>query len=216
MKKLQKESSNVCAVLFDYGKVLSLPADATAWARIRTLTGLSEETLHKLYWAHRDAYDKGTLSGASYWQTIARESGFALDESLLAELLAADIDVWGQLNEPMVAWARRLQERGIKTGILSNIGDAMETGLRRRFDWIGNFTHATWSHRHNIIKPDAAIYGHAVAGLGCPAADVLFVDDREENVRGAIAAGLQSILYTTHVEFERAMRERGYGGLLDV
>jgi len=207
---------DVCAVLFDYGKVLSLPADAAAWARIRTLTGLSEETLHRLYWAHRDAYDNGTLSGVAYWETIAREGGFAMDSSLLTSLLAADIDVWGQMNEPMVAWARRLQERGIKTGILSNIGDAMETGLRRRFDWIGNFTHATWSHRHKIIKPAAAIYELAVEGLGCPAASVLFVDDREENVRGAVAAGLQGILYTTHDAFETAMRERGFGELLSV
>jgi len=206
--------TNVCAVLFDYGKVLSLPADTAAWARIRTLTGLSEEILHRLYWAHRDAYDKGTLSGASYWQTIAHEGGFALDGGLLTALLAADIDVWGQLNEPMVTWAKSLQGRGIKTGILSNIGDAMETGLRQRHTWIENFTHHTWSHRHNLIKPSAAIYELAVAGLVCPAESVLFVDDREENVQGAIAAGLQAILYSTHAEFEQAMRERGYGGLL--
>jgi putative hydrolase of the HAD superfamily len=206
---------NVCAVLFDYGKVLSLPEDAAAWARLRSLTRLSEEALHRLYWAHRDAYDKGTLNGVTYWQTISREGGFSLDEAKMAALQAADVDLWGQSNEPMVAWARRLQERGIKTGILSNIGDAMETGLRKRFDWIGGFTHHTWSHRQKIAKPDAAIYQHAVEGLGCPAAEVLFIDDREENIHGAIAAGLQAILYTTHDAFVKTMRERSYGGLLD-
>jgi putative hydrolase of the HAD superfamily len=207
--------NDVCAVLFDYGKVLSLPADADAWARLGELTGLDESTLGRLYWAHRDAYDKGTLGGITYWETIAREGGFSLDESKLAALHAADVELWGQLNEPMVAWAIRLQKRGIKTGILSNIGDAMEAGLRRKFDWIESFTHHTWSHRQNLTKPDAAIYRHAVEGLGCPAASVLFIDDREENVRGAIAAGLQAILYTTHEEFVTEMRERGYGSLLE-
>ncbi|HXB62811.1 MAG TPA: HAD family phosphatase [Acidobacteriaceae bacterium] len=204
-----------CAVLFDYGKVLSLPADAEAWAQIGKLTGLNEATLGRLYWAHRDAYDKGTLNGVTYWQTIAREGGFSLDETRLAALHAADVELWGQMNEPMVAWALSLQRRGIKTGILSNIGDAMEAGLWKRFDWIGGFTHHTWSHRHNLTKPDAAIYKHAVEGLGCPAAGVLFIDDREENVRGAIAAGLQAILYTTHEEFEKTMRERRFVDLLD-
>lgn len=207
--------STICAVLFDYGKVLSLPEHPAAWAQLRTLTGLSEKDLHHLYWAHRNAYDSGTLNGATYWQTIAREGGFPLDNARLAALHAADVDLWGQSNEPMVTWARRLQERGIKTGILSNIGDAMEAGLRKRFDWIGGFTHHTWSHRHKIAKPDMAIYRHAVEGLGCPAAGVLFIDDREENIRGAIAAGLQAILYTTHEGFVKAMRERGYGQLLD-
>jgi putative hydrolase of the HAD superfamily len=215
MTTKQNEGAAICAVLFDYGKVLSLPADAEAWAQIAALTGLDEATLGRLYWAHRDLYDKGTLNGVTYWQTIAREGGFPLDEAKLAALHAADVELWGQLNEPMVAWARRLQQRGIKTGILSNIGDAMETGLRKKFDWIGGFTHHTWSHRHNLIKPDAAIYKHAVEGLGCPASGVLFIDDREENVRGAIAAGLQAILYSTHEEFVRAMRERGCGELLD-
>jgi len=211
----QNEGVPVCAVLFDYGKVLSLPADADAWAQLGALTGLDEETLGRLYWAHRDAYDKGTLNGATYWQTISREGNFPLDDAKLAALHAADVELWGQSNEPMVAWALSLQKRGIKTGILSNIGDAMEAGLRKRFDWIGGFTHATWSHRHNLIKPDAAIYKHAVEGLGCAAAEVLFIDDREENVRGATAAGLQAILYTTQDEFVAEMQKRGLGALLD-
>jgi len=209
------KQNEVCAVLFDYGKVLSLDADAAAWAHIRTLTGLSEEMLHKLYWEHRDAYDQGLLSGIEFWQTIAREGGFPLDDALLTSLLAADVEVWGTINEPILAWVKRLQARGIKTGILSNIGDAMESGLRKKHSWIEAFTHHTWSHRHKIIKPSAEIYKFAVDGLGCPAAQVLFVDDREKNVDGAIAAGLQAILYTTQDEFVAAMRERGFGELLE-
>jgi putative hydrolase of the HAD superfamily len=212
----QNGNAAICAVLFDYGKVLSLPADADAWEQMGRITGLHEEKLGNLYWAHRDAYDKGTLNGVTYWQTIAKEGGFPLDETTLAALHAADIDLWGQRNEPMVTWAIRLQERGIKTGILSNIGDAMEDGLRKRFDWIGGFTHHTWSHRLNLTKPDAAIYKHAVNGLQCSADKVLFIDDREENVKGAIAAGLQAIVYTTHEEFEREMRARGYAKLLSL
>ncbi len=207
--------TNVCAVLFDYGMVLSLPADAAAWARLRVATGLSEERLQKLYWAHRDAYDEGLLTGVTYWETIAREGGFPLEAAKLAELQAIDVDIWGSVNEPMVAWAGRLQARGVKTGILSNIGDAMEVGLRARHAWIGGFTHCTWSHRHKLIKPSAAIYEVAVAGLGCPAASILFIDDREVNVQGAIAAGLMAIRYTTFIEFEAAMRELGFAELLD-
>jgi putative hydrolase of the HAD superfamily len=91
----------------------------------------------------------------------------------------------------------------------------MESGLRHKHPWIANFTHCTWSHQYRIIKPAAAIYQCAVEGFGCPAAGILFIDDREKNVQGAIAAGLQAIQYTTHAEFLHAMRERGFGDLLD-
>jgi putative hydrolase of the HAD superfamily len=206
----------VSAVLFDYGMVLSLPVDPTGWATLRSLTGASEDLLHRSYWAHRDEYDRGGLNSETYWQTIARELNFTLDAEKLTALRAADIEVWGQPNEPMVAFAQRLQQHGIRTGILSNIGDAMESGLRARHPWIENFTHCTWSHEYKIIKPAAAIYKFAVDGLGCPAANILFIDDREKNVQAAIAAGLQAIQYTTHAEFLRTMRERGYGSLLDI
>jgi putative hydrolase of the HAD superfamily len=205
----------ICAVLFDYGMVLSTPADPFAWATLRALTGAGEESLHHSYWLHRDEYDRGELTSEAYWQLIAKETVFTLDAAKLDALRAADVEVWGQINRPMVEWAHRLQQRGIRTGILSNIGDAMESGLRHKHSWIANFTHCTWSHQHRIIKPAAAIYQCAVQGLGCPAASILFIDDREKNVQGAIAAGLQAIQYTTHAEFLLAMRERGFGDLLD-
>ncbi len=206
---------DVCAVLFDYGQVLSLPTYPTAWAKLLSLTGASEELFHRSYWQHRDEYDRGGLSSETYWQTLAHELGFTLDADKLTALRAADIEVWGGQNEPMVAWVHQLQQRGIRTGILSNIGDAMESGLRAKHAWITDFTHCVWSHQYKIIKPAAAIYKYAIDGLGCPAANILFIDDREKYGQGAIAAGLQSIQYTTHVDFLRTMRERGYGNLLD-
>jgi putative hydrolase of the HAD superfamily len=207
---------NVRAVLFDYGKVLSLAQDWAAWVRIRTLTRMDEESLHQSYWAHRDAYDMGSLTGAQYWQTIADEGRFTMDTSLLRTLLAEDVELWGRLNAPMGAWARRLQKRGVRTGILSNLGDEMERGLRIKYPWLADFTHCTFSHAVRMIKPEPAIYQRAVAGLGCAASEVLFIDDREVNVQGAVAAGLQAVLYVSHEDFLRRMRAGGYGTLLDV
>jgi FMN phosphatase YigB (HAD superfamily) len=44
---------------------------------------------------------------------------------------------------------------------------------------------------------------------------ILFIDDRAENVDAAAKLGMQTIHYTTHAEFEREMRGRGLGWLLD-
>ena len=203
------------AVLFDYGMVLSGPPDPTAWARMRTIAGLSEDHLHHGYWSHRHAYDRGDLNAEAFWNKAAAGAGITLTPAQLTALIAADIDLWGQLNPPMLDWVHRLQRSGIRTGILSNMGDAMETGLRARHPWIEAFDHHTWSHTLNIAKPEPAIYRHAAEGMATPAANILFIDDRAENIAAALAAGMQAIQYSDHPTFEQEMRTRGLTPLLE-
>ena len=204
----------VKAVLFDYGMVLSGPPDPTAWARMLSITGLSEELLHRQYWAHRHAYDRGDLNAESFWHTAASGAGIVLTPQQFADLVAADTEFWSTLNPPMLAWVQRLQRARIRTGILSNMGDAMEAGLRARHPWIETFDHHTWSHSLRLAKPEPAIYLHAAQGLNTPPADILFLDDRTENIEAALAIGMQAILYTTHQAFEQEMHARGLDHLL--
>jgi putative hydrolase of the HAD superfamily len=206
--------TQVKAVLFDYGMVLSGPPDPAAWARLLTLTGLSEDILHREYWAHRHAYDRGDLTAESFWNHAAASAHASLTPEQLTALLAADVDYWSTLNPPMLAWARSLQRVRIPTGILSNMPGPMETGLRARYRWIDEFTHHTWSHILNLAKPEPAIYLHAAEGLHTPPANIFFIDDRLENIAAALAIGMQAIQYTTHAAFEHEMHLRGLDHLL--
>ena len=60
-----------------------------------------------------------------------------------------------------------------------------------------------------MAKPDPAIYEIAVERSGLPAAELVFVDDKQANVDGAIAVGLDGILFTGADDLRRALRERG-------
>jgi len=202
------------AVLFDYGMVLSGPPLPAAWERMKSITGLDEPSFHAGYWAYRHAYDRGTHTGREYWRLAAAHSGVAVDDAQIDALIAADNDLWTVPNPPMIAWAQRLQSAGIRTGILSNLGDEMHAGVLGRFDWFGGFHHCTFSYLLKIAKPEVEIYRHAANGLGTPPESVLFLDDREENIAGAQQAGMQAIRYTTHEAFEREMIARGLGDLL--
>jgi len=208
--------TQVKAVLFDYGMVLSGPPDPTAWTRIRTLTNLSEEHLHRGYWAHRHAYDRGDLTAESFWNQAAAPTHAILTPEQLTALVAADVDYWSTLNPPMLAWARSLQQARIPTGILSNMPGPMETGLRARYPWIDDFTHHTWSHALNLAKPEPPIYLHAAQGLHTAPANILFLDDKLENIEAALAVGMQAIQYTTHAAFEQEMHTRGLDSLLQL
>jgi putative hydrolase of the HAD superfamily len=205
---------DIRAVLFDYGLVLSGPPDPAAREEMKQILGVDEERFRAIYWRHRDDYDRGTLNSVAYWERVAHDLHRPLDAKKLSALIAADNAHWTQPNQAMIDWAAALQSAGIKTGILSNIGDAMEAGIVARFPWIADFTHRTFSHRLGIAKPDAAIYQHAAEGLGVPTGEILFVDDREENVAAARAAGMHAIQYIDHADFLQQMQAAGFSGLI--
>src|SRR5579875_2706724 len=117
--------SNIQAVLFDFGKVLTLSPDPVAWARFRELTGLSEEALHEGYWRYRDDYDAGVYTGSEYWELVA---GRVLPEETRQALKETDVMLWTQMNAPMLEWVSALHAAGFRTGILSNMPDAMAEG----------------------------------------------------------------------------------------
>ncbi len=182
---------------------------------MRATTGGTPEQFHAAYWEPRHDYDRGTLDGTAYWHRVAAAAGHpGLSEGDLHSLYGSDVDLWTDLNEPMLLWAKSLQSRGIRTGILSNIGDRMETGIRERFDWIGAFDHCTWSHSLKLAKPEPEIYQHAAQGLQTSPEHVLFIDDRQENIDGAEAAGMVAIRYTTHPEFLAQLQQKGFSSLL--
>lgn len=209
--------SHIQAVLFDFGQVLTQSADPAVWQQMRTLSGLSETDLHREYWAHRHDYDRGTLNGQTYWQAVAAGSQTTFTSEQIASLIAADVNLWSRLNIPMVEWAQQLQRAGIRTGILSNIGDAMAEGLIAKFDWISAFDHSVWSHALKLAKPEAAIYRAASEGLATDPSQILFIDDKIENIEAAEAVGMQAIQYhLDHPAFEQELRRRNLDSLLNI
>lgn len=63
-----------------------------------------------------------------------------------------------------------------------------ETGLA------GYFDHITLSCDIGVFKPQDAIYQNALAGLGLPANETVFVDDWLDNLHGAAKNGMQGVL----------------------
>jgi putative hydrolase of the HAD superfamily len=202
------------AVLFDYGQVLSGPPNPNAWARMQSAAGLDADRLHDAYWAFRHDYDRAVLTGQAYWRAVAERAGVSFTEAQIATLLHEDVELWTDLNLPMVEWAARLQAAGIRTAILSNIGDSIAAGIIAKLPWLSAFDHCTWSHALFLAKPDPEIFLQTAAALGLPPSRILFIDDREDNIAAAAALGFQTIRYTTHPDFEHEMQTRGLASLL--
>jgi len=111
------------AVVFDYGMVLTALPDSAAHDALLRITGLPLERFESLYWADRHAYDEGKLTGLAFWQKLIRQAGLDLPASTIDELNLWDARMWTTQNPAMLAWQLQLKQRGLLTGILSNMGD---------------------------------------------------------------------------------------------
>lgn len=187
------------AVIFDFGMVLSGERNPEANAELLRLTGLKEERFESLYWAERPAYDAGKLCGLEYWRRFVREAGLGerFDEDGIAQLNRLDGRMWTTSNPKMIAWQQRLAEKGLKTAILSNIGDGVTASLLANFDWLNRFDLLIWSYQLRLIKPEPEIYQQTLQRLGCQPSEALFIDDREDNVAAARRLGLHAFVFTT-------------------
>ena len=115
----------------------------------------------------------------------------------IAFLRQVEVEIWSNTDPAMIDWVRQLHKAGIKTGLLSNMPLDLAAHVRTNCQWMESFDFKTLSAEIGLIKPDPAIYEHTLRGLGVAAAEALFVDDREINVRAARQLGIHAIQFNS-------------------
>jgi putative hydrolase of the HAD superfamily len=186
----------VRAVIFDYGMVLTGPPDIGAHDAMVRITGLPTDRFESLYWADRHAYDEGKLTGITFWQKFVRDAKLDLGSSVIEELNRFDARMWTTQNQAMVAWQGRLKLHGLRTAILSNMGDSVLESIEREFDWIHRFDTLVWSYQLHIAKPDPEIYLYTLQQLGTRPDETVFLDDKQINVDAALGLGIKAIKFS--------------------
>lgn len=185
------------AVIFDYGMVLTGQPSAEAHHAMLRITGLPRDEFEAIYWADRHAYDEGKLTGLEFWQNLNRDAKLNLNAATIDELNLWDARMWTTQDPAMLAWQQQLKQRGIRTAILSNMGDSVLANMEREFDWLPRFDVLVWSFQHKMAKPEPAIYRLVLDRLGTRPEETLFIDDKALNVEAARELGLIGIQFTT-------------------
>ncbi|MGC9292594.1 MAG: HAD family hydrolase [Acidobacteriaceae bacterium] len=204
------------AVVFDYGMVLSGPANPAAHQRQLELTRLPHAVFEENYWRLRLEYDRGALNGQGFWRELARNAAIMLDQPTIDRLIAQDILLWADLDPEMLRWAAQVRAAGLRTGILSNMGEELLAHIKKNFPWIHSFNHCTWSCELGLVKPDVAIYQYTLERLGVRAEDALFLDDKIVNVEGARRVGMHAIHYRGLTTLQEDLAQAGWASQLPV
>jgi putative hydrolase of the HAD superfamily len=190
-----RNSSNIKAVILDYGEVLSQSPPSEEWSRMAHVFNLDPQMFRQLWGRDRLAYDRGDISYEDYWSKVAGDAGVKLAAEQLKNVGLWDLKMWAHINPAMVEWLEQIRLSGIKTGLLSNMPAEMVRYSRENFAWLKHFDHTTFSADVRLVKPEPAIYEHSLRGVGVAAPEALFVDDKKPNVEGARAVGMHAIQF---------------------
>ncbi len=194
-------------VMFDYGGVISHPPTQQDLVKLATVAGVPVQAFVDVYWEWRRAYDLAELDVTGYWRQVGDSLGRSYGEAEVSELARLDRAAWLRLQAGTVALIEDLTAAGLPLALLSNAPDDLAEAIRA-LPVAARFVQLIFSCQLKLAKPDPRCYGTALARLGASAREVIFIDDRTENVTAAAAFGLLSVHFTSPEQVRAAVTER--------
>lgn len=194
--------------MFDYGGVVSHPPNEQDLELMGRAAGVPVPDLIDVYWQWRPAYDLAELDASGYWRQIGRSLGRRdFSDAEISELIRLDREAWLRLQAGTVALIEDLAAAGQPLALLSNAPDDLARAIGS-LPIVAHFGQLIFSCQLKLAKPDPECYTRALDILGASAADVIFIDDRMENVAAAAALGLRSVHFTSADGIRAAVAER--------
>ena len=111
--------------------------------------------------------------------------------------------------EPMVQIQAALRQEGLRCYVFSNTNELAAEHIRRTFPFYANFDGYVLSYQQGVMKPDARIYEILEGKAGRRGGDIVYLDDRPENVAAGAARGWQAIVQESPEKSRAALRQLG-------
>ena len=202
-----KSNSAIKTVVFDLGKVL-LDFDYGIAARklsrrSRMEPGPLAHLLSQSELIYR--FETGRLSAREFFEEVRAAAGFSGSFEEFAECFS---NIFTPI-EPMVQLHERLRREGFRTFVFSNTNELAANHIRKTYPFFADFDGYVLSFEHGVMKPDARLYEVVERVTGCRGADLLYLDDRPENVAAGAARGWQAVLQEKPETTLTALRRLG-------
>jgi HAD superfamily hydrolase (TIGR01509 family) len=194
-------------IIFDLGKVL-VDFDYTVAARkIAARSAKSPKDLHAFLGSSPILleYESGRLTRQQFYDAVGHAIGFHGD---LAEFGSYFADIFTEIPGTIALHAE-LRRRGFPTYIFSNTNDLAIEHVRRNFPFFKAFDGYIFSYEVGGLKPQPEIYVAMETLTGRRGADLVYLDDRPENVAAGGARGWRAILHESPEKSRQALVAMG-------
>jgi len=200
-------SQTPSVVVFDLGKVLVDFDYSIAARKIASRGKLMAEKIYEFIALSPllFKYETGLISRHEFFKAICEATGYCGDIEEFGGFFA---DIFTPIA-PMVELHGSLRKARIPTYIFSNTNDLAITHIRKNFPFFNNFDGYILSYEVGAMKPDAKIYEALEKMAGKRGAEVLYLDDRQENVDAGAVRGWQVILQEAPEKTLKAIQKLG-------
>ena len=195
-------------VYFDLGNVLLTFDHSVAMSRVASRTGVSTADVEAAIFQSglQQDYELGTISSDEFASRVADALKVAIAPNDVW-LLCSDIF---SLNASIVPIVTHLASGGYPLGILSNTCEAHWKHIENQSYTILRelFPIRVLSYEERLAKPNPEIFRLAADRAGTEIGDILFIDDRPENITGAKNAGMDAVQYHNVPQLVRELIDR--------
>ncbi|MDO4629308.1 MAG: HAD family phosphatase [Planctomycetia bacterium] len=197
-------------VFFDLGMVLLHFDFSVAARRLDELTGLDGWDILSATLATTnpicEAVETGKMTAEEMYQWVCETFGMTLSqknfETVHSNIFTPIPETWELVRE--------LKRERFRVGILSNVCETHWEFCRRKWPELFElFDVPLGSFELGARKPGREVYTLAATRAGVKPEEIIFFDDRPDNVAGAAAVGYRAHIFTTTDNARETLREWG-------
>ena len=195
------------AVVFDLGKVLLEFDYGIVARRLAAHSGRDAEQIRGLLDQSSLLFrlESGQMTNEEFFAEVSSLTGYTGELEEFANIFG---DIFSAIH-PMIDLHGQLRARGVPTFIFSNTNELAVRHIRANYAFFAHFTDYIYSHEAGAMKPDHRIYEVVERRSGRKGAELLYLDDRKENVDAGAARGWQVVHHQTPEQTIAAVRAAG-------
>lgn len=137
-----------------------------------------------------NAYRTGKITREAFWDAVKKELELTEHIDILEQKW---IDVYVLIEETRDI-IFQLSKKYKVYFLSDNVKERVEA-IDKKYNFTSWFHGGIFSHEVGIRKPDPGIYKVALQQTGFPAEEILFIDDKENNLVPAKELGMQTLLF---------------------
>ncbi|MDD6467334.1 MAG: HAD family phosphatase [Erysipelotrichaceae bacterium] len=181
-------------IIFDFGNVIGrFDTDAL----LKTCTRQSDEHLKQVIFHNWACLDDGIISYDSYIEECLAMADPCEHASILEffQTWYHSLEMIEEVNE----WIPLLKKQGYRIYLLSNAPIIFEEHIDE-YPIMQYFDGQVLSASIQMTKPHPEIYEYLLKKYQLDASQCFFLDDREENIQGAKASGIDGMVYHQNLD----------------